>query len=1131
MSTVNTSSLSDTLPSTVPKLDAEGDNWAIFLVRFTDAVEAKGFWGHFDGSSSAPVTTTSSTEAEIAAKNQWEKDERSAKTLLTQRLPDSTVMEIHSKKTVKERWDAVVKEYTVKGAYAQTEMRAKFLTSRCPEKGNAKDFLRGLRLKKEELAQVGVKISDEDYLSTIISSLPDTLSNFASMQMSWTLQQTQQPMDAGTLMTMLLQEAERQNLRAQKRRQVAGKSKDDEKSEALAAVSADKTSGKKDRSKIECWNCGEKGHFSSKCDKPKKSKDSSKSTAKSDSKKEGTSAVANVAESSSDDEGAWAAEEVVATSGGVDWFDDVVDAVEDVDGVDGESDWFEEAVASVDDDLPELLCLSDSEDERSDEEECETGESGGVIVEDLGDVSGEAFVVAESVQPAGVAELYDSGCTNHISPYRNQFENFQNITPRHFRAANKQTFSTTGIGELVIDLPHGDGVTQLRLSDALYSAEVGYTLVSIGRLDEAGFTVIFGGGKCTLKGEDGVEIGAVPRTSTRVYKVEHEEAVASAAEERLTLDQFHRRMGHISIDVARKLIKDNMVAGVRLEYTPSKNFFCASCVYAKATRKSVPKLREGERADVFGGEIHSDLWGKAPVESRGGKKYYVTFIDDKTRLTHLYLLKTKDETAKVYKQYEAWVETQMGAKIKVLNTDRGGEYQGEEFVNYLKSKGTHQKLNVHDTPQQAGVAERRNRTIGERIRALLHASGLPKFLWGEAARHVVWLLNRTTTKAVEGMTPFEAAFGKKPDLKGVREWGEKVYVRIESGTKLGGRVREGKWLGLDDESKGAWVYWPDSKTVTVERNIYFDNSSASRFEEEEAVNVTKKVVNPPAVANHPTVVDNPVYDAPDTSDAETIEKRTRKPTKKIADLLKGQASWSTASKTKLAPGVQKPTADWTASVEECVDEYAFVAETNNAEALEPRNLAEAQKRPDWPLWEKAIQEELATLKTAGTWDVVDVPSGVNVVGSKWVFRAKKDAAGNVIRYKARLVAQGFSQVPGVDYFDTFAPVARLASIRTVLAFAAAEDYEIGQIDIKAAYLNGELTEDEVIFMKQAPGYEERGPDGSVKVLRLWKSLYGLKQAGRRWYQKLVLVIVRGNPGVTSDQPLPLPSKTLTLHQG
>ena len=397
------------------------------------------------------------------------------------------------------------------------------------------------------------------------------------------------------------------------------------------------------------------------------------------------------------------------------------------------------------------------------------------------------------------------------------------------------------------------------------------------------------------------------------------------------------------------------------------------------------------------------------------------------------------------------------------------------------------------------------------------ASSLPKFLWGEAAHHVVWFLNRTTTKAVEGMTLFEAAFGKKPDLKGVREWGEKVYVRVEKGTKLGGRVREGRWLGMDEESKGARVYWPDNKAVSVERKTYFDNQSVTRVEEEQDVDFVNTnldspvVVNPQAVhapiaENSITVETDPVSDAPDTSDVEGSNKRVRKPTKKISDLLGGRASWSTASRPALAPGVQQPTTDWTASVEECEDEYAFAAETSNAEALEPRSLAEAKKRPDWPLWEKAIEEELATLKDAGTWEVVDVPKGVNIVGSKWVFRAKKDVAGNVVRYKARLVAQGFSQVPGVDYFDTFAPVARLASIRTVLAFAAAEDYETGQIDIKGAYLNGKLTEDEVIFMKQAPGYEETAEDGRVKVLRLWKTLYGLKQAGRRWYQLLVMIM-------------------------
>lgn len=149
---------------------------------------------------------------------------------------------------------------------------------------------------------------------------------------------------------------------------------------------------------------------------------------------------------------------------------------------------------------------------------------------------------------------------------------------------------------------------------------------------------------CNKKGEDGEKVGKVVKGGKRVYRVKHEDGVASAAEEVLTLDRFYHCMGHISFQTAKQLVKNKLITGVRLEYTLSNQpFFCESCVYAKAMRKSVPKMREGERASTFGGEVHSDLWGKSPVESKGGKLYYVTFIDDKTRLTHLYLLKMKDE--------------------------------------------------------------------------------------------------------------------------------------------------------------------------------------------------------------------------------------------------------------------------------------------------------------------------------------------------------------------------------------------------------------------------------------------------------------------------------------------------------
>ena len=133
---IATASLSDALPSSIPKLDASGSNWAIFVFRFKDAIEAKGFWGHFNGTVSRPVPAdvAAPTTTEVAAIAQWDKDKWSAKSLLMQKLPDSTVVMVHGKKTVKERWDAVVMEFSKKSAYAQADMRAKFMAMRCLDK-------------------------------------------------------------------------------------------------------------------------------------------------------------------------------------------------------------------------------------------------------------------------------------------------------------------------------------------------------------------------------------------------------------------------------------------------------------------------------------------------------------------------------------------------------------------------------------------------------------------------------------------------------------------------------------------------------------------------------------------------------------------------------------------------------------------------------------------------------------------------------------------------------------------------------------------------------------------------------------------------------------------------------------
>jgi hypothetical protein len=212
---------------------------------------------------------------------------------------------------------------------------------------------------------------------------------------------------------------------------------------------------------------------------------------------------------------------------------------------------------------------------------------------------------------------------------------------------------------------------------------------------------------------------------------------------------------------------------------------------------------------------------------------------------------------------------------------------------------------------------------------------------------------------------------------------------------------------------------------------------------------------------------------PDAPRAQCIQK----PLQYVCDF---QANQNSAPK-----GLQPPTVTESAKEDEGRDEdiegeVTLVVDVGDIEPLELKSLVDAKHHPDWPHWEQAICEELKTLEDEGMWTLVDPPHGANIVGSKWVFHLKHDMLGHTVHYKARLVAQGFSQVEGVDYYDTYTPVEKLASLHTILALTIHHDLELHQIDIKGTDLNGELTDDEVIYMQQPPGHPY--PNSSRKVL-------------------------------------------------
>ncbi|TFY79416.1 hypothetical protein EWM64_g4598 [Hericium alpestre] len=172
--------------------------------------------------------------------------------------------------------------------------------------------------------------------------------------------------------------------------------------------------------------------------------------------------------------------------------------------------------------------------------------------------------------------------------------------------------------------------------------------------------------------------------------------------------------------------------------------------------------------------------------------------------------------------------------------------------------------------------------------------------------------------------------------------------------------------------------------------------------------------------------------------------------------------------------------------------------TTPATGDEPHTVNAVKVREDWLKWEAAISDELERLEKMGMWELTEKPAGTNVISSKWVFKIKRNNTGAISKYKARLVAQGFSQIPGIDFTDTFAPVAKLLSVRLVVALAAHFNYELHQMDVKNVYLNGDLKEE--IYMKQPPGFPAPGQEN--KVCHLFKPIYELKQVEHHWYKKL-----------------------------
>src|SRR5271155_296226 len=594
-----------------------------------------------------------------------------------------------------------------------------------------------------------------------------------------------------------------------------------------------------------------------------------------------------------------------------------------------------------------------------------------------------------------------------MSGFRHRFINFVEIEPKPITAADKRTFSAIGQGDMYVYLPNEDSSPpRVILKNVLYALDMGVTLVSISRNAAARSIVVFAGDTCQIYDKEWKIIGRIKVKGGlyRVYATHPiEEEYAGKAKEVLTIDELHRRLGHVSHERARLLVKKGLVEGVELDMN-SKATVCESCEWAKGERKAIVRVRDERRTTTVGEEIHSDLWGPAPVETINHKRYYISFTDDYSRYSNVYFLNAKDEAFTAYQYYEAWMKTQHNVQIKSLHSDRGGEYLSEEFSNHLKKAGTTRKLTVHDTPEYNGVAERLNRTIIAKVRAMLHDSDLPKFLWGEATRHAVYLKNRTWTRTLGETTPFEVLTGKKPDLSTIHPWGCRVRVHDTSGSKLDGRSKIGRWMGFDEETgDGHRIYWAEKRSITIERSVKFNfeeeiivgqlplegenSSSEPKTYQTAPIKTTtiEEAVGQAVEAEIPEIPDHLGEEFEVEPPAEGRGKRIRKESAYTRRLRDGEGVTTGLPKATLLPkGLpevpeEKETGDLADDEEfEVVEwdradvekEFTMATAIESAEGLNP-SFDDVRKRADWPRWEEAIRVELKNLKDNGTWTMVE----------------------------------------------------------------------------------------------------------------------------------------------------------------
>ncbi|KAJ4744606.1 Gag-Pol polyprotein [Rhynchospora pubera] len=671
--------------------------------------------------------------------------------------------------------------------------------------------------------------------------------------------------------------------------------------------------------------------------------------------------------------------------------------------------------------------------------------------------------------------VLDSGASFHICSDRSYFVNYKDVDGGNVYLGDSRPCKILGVGDVELEQANG---RRCKLSNVRYVPKITKNLISVGQLDDGGFVVSFGEGSWKVsKGCMTLMKGHKDGSLYTLHGAPQKGVVAMASEHG-DMHMWHNRLCHLSERGMKVLQNENYIPS----FDCSSLEFCVHCVMGKQKRVNF-KRNESHRKVKPLELVYSDVCCPFNVKSLGGASYFVTFLDDFSRKCWIYPLSSKDQVLETFKNFKSRVEKESEKSIKCLQTDNGGEFCSNDFDNFCARNGIRRVKTVPYTPQENRVIERMNRTIVERIRSMLSHSGLPKSFWAEAANTAVYLINRSPSVALDGGIPEVVWSGKKISYGHLRTFGCEAYVKIPNvkRNKLDVKSRRCAFVGYGGDDLGYRVWDPIEKKTIRNRDVIFREDVMFIENHEKEQNEDRHVEEHVDASIAPKMLADPQASGHDNEDeSEPVEAHENE------GIIEEEHTNTPIQELRRSTRISRATQRYSPSLY-----YALFTD-----AGEPESFHEAINCSEKAMWLGAMEDEMNSLHLNETWELVKLPKGKKALKNRWVFVLKNEADGSK-RHKARLVVKGYGQKHGVDFNEIFSPVVKHSSIRVVLSLVANLDLELVQLDIKTAFLHGDL--DEEIYMSQPEGFvDESNPN---LVCRLKKGLYGLKQASRQWYKK------------------------------